>query len=325
MPYGSETFGNPEPNIYNGRRSYKRTRPDDSTAASASASSSQTFSKPNYTTFDYMTKEDYVNKFEHLDNKHKINKEELNKTQESLRQLQLEQTKLNKDLEELNKKKHNQGWIGRALGSQKDIDNQIKRCTDNINQNKEYCSKLEGEISKLCKIEYSIINSKEEIREQYDNSETDNIRYSTVSIRTYNNLYINLFLEEYISSRFGIKLDIYNKAFGFLIEQLKSKIIEMYGLEMYGLKIDKLKIEEPVLISASEKIDVFKTKDDFQTFLDNYGKKEPVGNKRVGPLFSLTRPVSEAPSFSHDVAKKPAKSKKRGSGRRARSTRKSKK
>jgi hypothetical protein len=45
-------------------------------------------------------------------------------------------------------------------------------------------------------------------------------------------------------------------------------------------------------------------------------------------LLSLTRPVDAAPgvfSFSHGVAKKPAKSKKRGGSRRARRSRKSKK
>ena len=80
-----------------------------------------------------------------------------------------------------------------------------------------------------------------------------------------------------------------------------------------------------MLIDASEQFDVFKSQDAFQTFLDNYGKKEPVGNKRVGPLLSLTRPVEAAPSFSHGSDKKPAKSKKRGGRRRARRTRKSKK
>ena len=322
MPYGSKTYGNRKPKIDTGRGNYKRPRPDDSTtaAAAAAAPSSLTYLPPDYRTFPYVTQEEYDNKFKHLDKKHKINEEELNETKESLRQSQLEQTKLNKDLEELDGKKRNQGWVGWALGSQKDIDNQIKCCTDNINKNKEYCSKLEAEMSELCKTESFIINSKEEIRERYDNSETHNIRGSTVSIRSYNVLYINSFLEEYISRQFGIQLDIYNKAFGFLIEEIKNKIIEMYGLN-----INQHKITEEMLINASEQIDIFQTQDAFQTFLDNYGKKEPVDNKSAGPLLSLTRPVEAAPSFSHGVAKKPAKSKKRGSGRRAHRSRKSKK
>ena len=324
MPYGSKkSFGNPEPKIDNGRHNYKRPRPDDSSAASASASASSSliYPPPDYRTFHYVTQEEYDNKFKHLDKKHKINEEELNKNKESLRQLQLEQPKLNEELEELYGKKRNQGWVGWFSGSQRDIDNQIKCCTDNINQNKEYCSKLEDNMSELCKYESSIINSKEDIREQYDNSETHNIRGSTVSIRSYNIFYINSFLEEYIRRQFGIQLTINNNAFGFLIEQIKNKIIEMDGLN-----IDQRIIEEPMLlISASEQIDVFKTKGAFQTFLDNYEKKEPVGNKRVGPLLSLTHPVEAAPSFSHDSDKKPAKSKKRGGRRRARRTRKSKK
>lgn len=324
MPYGSKTYGNRKPKIDTGRGNYKRPRPDDSSAAAAaSASSSLTYLPPDYGTFDYMTQEDYDNKFEHLDKKHKINEEKLNETKESLRQSKLEQTKLNKDLEELDGKKRNQGWVGWFSGSQKDIDNQIKCCTDNINKNKEYCSKLEGEMSELCKSESSIINSKEEIRERYDNSETHNIRGSKVSIRSYNIFYINSFLEEYIRRQFGIQLTINNnKAFGFLIEQLKNKIIEMYELN-----IDQHKIEEPMLISASEQIDVFQSQDAFQTFLENYEKKEPVDNKRVGPLLSLTRPTDSPSvfSFSHGSDKKPAKSKKRGSGRRARRSRKSKK
>ena len=270
-----------------------------------------------------MTQDEYDNKFEHLNKKHKINEEESKKNKVSLSKSQLEQTKLNQTLEELNEQKRNQGWVGWALGSQRDIDNQIKCCTDNINKNKEYCSKLEGEISELYKTESSIINSKNEIREQYDNSETHNIRGSIVSIRSYNIFYINSFLEEYILRQFGIKLEIYNKAFRFLIEQLKSKIEEIYGLD-----IDQHKIEEEMLINASEQIDVFKSQHAFQTFLENYGKKEAVNNRSVRPLLSLTRPVDATPSvfsFSHGVAKKPDKSKKRGSGRRARRSRKSKK
>lgn len=329
MPYGdNKSFGNPKSETDTGRRNYKRPRPDDSSAAaaaSASSSSSLTYLRPNYRTFPYVTQEEYDNKFEHLDKKHKNIEKELNKNKESLYQSQLEQAKLNEELEELNKKKHNQSWVEWAWGSQKDIDKQIKCCTDNINQNKEYCSKLEDNMSELCKYESSIINSKEDNREKYDNSETDNNSGSTVSICTYNVLYINSFLEEYIRRQFGIQLDIYNnnKAFGFLIEQLKSKIIEMYGLD-----IVKREIEEPMLISASEQIDVFQTKGAFQTFLDNYGKKEPVGNKKVGPLLSLTRPVEAAPSVfkvSHGSDKKQAKSKKRGGGRRHRRSRKSKK
>ena len=320
MPYGSKTYGNRKPKIDTGRHNYKRPRPDDSTAAAA-ASSSLTYLPPDYRTFPYVTQEEYDNKFEHLDKKHKINEEELNKNKESLRQLQLEQTKLNKDLEELDGKKRNQGWVGWFSGSQKDIDNQIKCCTDNINKNKEYCSKLEGEMSELCKTESSIINSKEEIREQYDNSETHNIRGSTVSIRSYNIFYINSFLEEYISRQFGIQLTINNnKAFGFLIEQLKNKIIEMYRLN-----IDQHKITEEMLINASEQIDDFQSQDAFQTFLENYEKKEPVDNKSAGPLLSLTRPVEAAPSFSHGVAKKPDKSKKRGGTRRHRRAHRSRK
>jgi hypothetical protein len=321
MPYGDKkSFGNPKSETDTGRRNYKRPRPDDS-SASASASSSLLYPPPpGYRTFAYVTDEEYINKFEHLDKKHKYTEEELNKNKESLRQSQLEQANLNKDLEELNGKKRNQGWVGWFSGSQKDIDNQIKCCTDNINKNKEYCSKLEGEISELCKTESSIISSKKDIREKYDNSETDNISGSTVSIRTYNDLYINSFLEQYIRSQFGIELYIYNKAFGSLIEKLKNKIIEMYGLN-----IDQHKISKDMLIDASEQIDVFKSQDYFKIFLDKYRKKEPVNNRSVGPLFSLTRPVEEAPSFSHDSDKKPAKSKKRGSGRRSRRSRKSKK
>jgi len=322
MPYRSKTYGNPTKTILTGRPINKRKIVDDS-SASASTSSSLTFPKPDYKTFPYMTQEGYDNNFEHLDKKHKINEEELKKNKDSLSKSQLEQTKLNQTLEELNEQKRNQGWVEWALGSQRDIDNQIKCCTDNINKNKEYCSKLEGEMSELCKTESSIINSKEEIREQYDNSETHNIRGSTISIRSYNIFYIELFLKEYISRQFGKQLDIYNKALGFLIEQLKSKIEEIYELN-----IDKHKIEEEMLINASEQIDVFKSQHAFQTFLENYGKKEAVNNRSVGPLLSLTRPVEAAPgvfSFSHGVAKKPDKSKKRGSGRRARRSRKSKK
>lgn len=318
MPYGSKTYGNCKPKIDTGRGNYKRPRPDDSTAAAAtSASSSLRYLPPDYRTFPYVTQEDYDNKFEHLDKKHKYAEEELNKNKESLRQSKLEQTKLNQTLEELDGKKRNQGWVGWALGSQRDIDNQIKCCTDNINKNKEYCSKLEGEMSELCKTESSIINSKEEIREQYDNSETHNIRGSTVSIRSYNIFYINSFLEEYIRRQFGIQLTINNnKAFGFLVEEIKNKIIEMYELN-----IDQHKITEEMLINASEQIDDFQSQDAFQTFLENYEKKEAVNNRSVGPLLSLTRPTEAASSFSHGVAKKPTKSKKRGGTRRRRTRR----
>ena len=323
MPYRSKTYGNPTKTILTGRPINKRKIVDDS-SASASPSSSLTFPKPDYRTYPYLTQDEYNNKFEHLNKKHKSNEEELKKNKVSLSKSQLEQTKLNQNLEELNEQKRNQGIFSWFYGSKRDIDNQIKCCTDNINKNKEYCSKLEGEMSELCKSESSIINSKEEIREQYDNSETHNIRGSTISIRSYNFFYIELFLKEYISRQFGIKLDIYNKAFGFLIEQLKSKIEKMYRLN-----IDQHKIEEEMLINASEQIDVFKSQRAFETFLENYGKKEAVNNRSVGPLLSLTRPVEAAPSFSHGVAKKPAneptKSKKRGSGRRSRRSRKSKK
>jgi hypothetical protein len=322
MPYRYKTYGNPTKTIRTGRPINKRKIVDDSTA-SASASSSLTFPKPDYKTFPYMTQDEYDNKFEHLDKKHKSNEEELKKNKDSLSKLQLDQTQLNQALEELNKQQRNQGIFSWFSGSKRDIDNQRKCCIDNINKNKEYCSKLEGEMSELCKTESSIINSKEEIRKQYDNSETHNIRGSTIPIRSYNIFYINSFLEEYILRKFGIKLDIYNKAFGFLIEQLKSKIEEIYRLN-----IDQHKIEEKMLIKASEHIDVFKSQRAFQTFLENYGKKEAVNNRSVGPLLSLTRPVEAAPSvfsFSHGVAKKPDKSKKRGSGRRSRRSRKSKK
>ena len=332
MPYGDKTFGNPISKTYTDRHNYKRTRSDDSTAASAasaasasasaSSSSSRPYKPPDYDTYRYVTHAEYVDKFEHLDKKHKINEKELKKTQDSLNQSQLEQAKLNKDLEELNDKKHNQGWREWVWGSQKDIDNQIKCCTDNKKKNKEYCSKLDGKISELCKTEYFIINSKKDIREKYDNSETLNINGLTVSIRTYNFFYINSFLEEYIRRQFEIQLDIYNKdnkAFGFLIEEIKNKIIEMYELN-----IDQHKITEEMLINASEHIDVFKSKSDFQTFLENYRKKEPVDNRSVRPLLSLTHPVV-VPSFSHGSDKKPVKSKKRGGTRRRRRTRKSKK
>jgi hypothetical protein len=323
MPYRSKKpYGNPTKTIRTGRPINKRKIVDDS-SASASELGSQTYLPPDYKTFPYMTQEGYDNNFEHLDKKHKINEEESKKNKVSLSKSQLEQTKLNQTLEGLNEQKRNQGWVGWALGSQRDIDNQIKCCTDNINKNKEYCSKLEGEISELYKTESSIINNKKEIREQYDNSETHNIRGSTISIRSYNIFYIELFLKEYISRQFGKQLDIYNKALGFLIEQLKSKIEEIYELN-----IDQHKIEEEMLINASEQIDVFKSQHAFQTFLENYGKKEAVNNRSVRPLLSLTRPVDATPSvfsFSHGVAKKPDKSKKRGSGRRARRSRKSKK
>ena len=78
MPYRSKTYGNPTKTILTGRPINKRKIVDDS-SASASPSSSLTFPKPDYRTYPYLTQDEYNNKFEHLNKKHKSNEEELKK------------------------------------------------------------------------------------------------------------------------------------------------------------------------------------------------------------------------------------------------------